>query len=110
MNKLYVFVGGPFNGQTLTEESASALHTQCGTGFSEDLSAIRANGGLVHREELDNEFEYEGYLGPMWDGERYFVDSTLKYSWQCTEDEKTSCPGFYVLRYETQEVYDMLSR
>ena len=53
-------------------------------GYSEDLSELRAQGICVHRAELDNQPEYEGFLGPMWDGG--------------------------MLRYETTEVYDMLSR
>ena len=53
-------------------------------GYSEDLSELRAQGGCVHRAELDNQPEFDGFLGPMWDGG--------------------------MLRYETAEVYDMLSR
>lgn len=53
-------------------------------GYTEDLSELRAKGACVHRAELDNEPIYEGFLGPMWDGGDF--------------------------RYETQEVYDMLSR
>ena len=53
------------------------------TGLSEDLSELRAKGCLAHREELDNKPKYRGWLGPMWDG------------------------GMY--RYETSEVYNMLS-
>ena len=52
-------------------------------GYSEDLSELRAQGRCVHRAELDNQPEYEGFLGPMWDGG--------------------------MLRYETQKVYDILS-
>ncbi|MBR4377335.1 MAG: hypothetical protein IKP50_00395 [Bacilli bacterium] len=52
-------------------------------GYSEDLSELRAQGRCVHRAELDNKPEYEGFIGPMWDGGRF--------------------------RYETQEVYDILS-
>lgn len=53
-------------------------------GYTEDLSELRAKGACVHRAELDNKPIYEGFLGPMWDGGDF--------------------------RYETQEVYDMLSR
>lgn len=41
----------------------------------------RQNGGCVPRKELDNQPIFEGYLSPMWGGG--------------------------VLRYETQEVYDL---
>ena len=54
------------------------------SGYTEDLSELREQGRCVHRAELDNQPEYEGWCGPMWDG-----------------------GGF---RYETWEVYDMLSR
>lgn len=53
-------------------------------GYSEDLSEERAKGYCVHRAELDNQPEFEGFLGPMWDGG--------------------------MLRYETPEIYDILSR
>ena len=53
-------------------------------GYSEDLTELREQGCCVHRAELDNQPMFEGFLGPMWDG---------------------GC-----LRYETQEVYDMLSQ
>jgi len=54
------------------------------TGFTSDMSKERAQGRLVHRAELDNQPEYENFAGPMWDVDGY--------------------------RYETWEVYDMLSR
>lgn len=52
-------------------------------GYETDLSELRAQGRCVHRAELDNKPKYEGFLGPMWDGGDF--------------------------RYETQEVYDLLS-
>ncbi len=52
-------------------------------GKSEDLSELRAKGACVHRAELDNQPEFEGYCGPMWDG---------------------GC-----LRYETWEIYNAFS-
>ena len=53
-------------------------------GFTEDLSDKREKGYIVHREELDNQPRFIGFLGPMWDGG--------------------------MLRYETQQVYDLLSQ
>lgn len=58
---------------------------------TEDLSAERARGELVRRKELDNKPRFDGYTPPMWDGTR-------------NDGE------YAVLRYETWEVYDMLSR
>lgn len=52
-------------------------------GKSEDLSDLRSKGACVPRAELDNQPTFEGYCGPMWDG---------------------GC-----LRYETWEIYNMLS-
>lgn len=51
---------------------------------SMDWSEERAMGACVPREELDEAPLVDGYLSPMWDGG--------------------------MLRYETQEVYDVLSR
>lgn len=45
--------------------------------------------GTHLREELQNEYILEGLLGPMYDGEK---------------------EGRPVIRYETQEVYNILSR
>ena len=53
------------------------------TGHTADLSESREKGLIVHREELDNKPEYYGWCGPMWDGGDY--------------------------RYETWEVYNMMS-
>ena len=53
-------------------------------GYTEDLSKLREQGCWVHRAELDNQPQYTGFLGPMWDGN--------------------------MLRYETQAVYDVLNR
>lgn len=53
-------------------------------GKTEDLTERRNAGACVHRAELDNQPTLPGYCGPMWDGDG--------------------------LRYETQEIYDQLSR
>lgn len=74
------FVGGRYDGRVM---DVSEVEKFC-TGHTEDLSAVRARGGLVHMAELDNQPTVEGYCGPMWDGGK--------------------------LRYETWEVYEMLSR
>ena len=89
MNNPYIcmFVGGERHGYM---DYATACKI-C-DGRSEDLTEIRNRGGCVHRPELDNQPEFDGYLGPMWDGSTFL--NGIKYD---------------VLRYETQEVYDMLS-
>ena len=77
------FVGGFLNNQMFADVNDAKKVIQC-IGYTEDLTEKRNQGILVRREELDNQPQFEGYLGPMWDGD--------------------------CLRYETQEVYDMLSR
>lgn len=93
MDKVYHFVGGPQNGRTVDRYEARDLFTACGTGLTKDMSAVRAAGTITHRKELDNEFTFDGYIGPMYDGVRWLRGRRV-----------------YVLRYETFEVYDMLSR
>ena len=74
-----VFVGGKLNGQVMDVEQVIAKH--CNGEYTEDLTEVRARGGWCHRKELDNQPMVDGYLSPCWDGG--------------------------MLRYETQEVYDM---
>lgn len=54
------------------------------SGYTEDLTELRKKGCCVHREELDNQPTLVGLCGPMWDGGK--------------------------LRYETWELYDLMSR
>ncbi len=89
MKYAFEFVGGPLNGvRSLNNVIAFS------TGKSEDLSAIRkVNRYAVHRVELDNQPTFDGYCGPMWGGER-----------------DINGEHYAVLRYETWDVYDALSR
>lgn len=80
------FVGGPLDG-SMALELAEKLTTKRSKDWSED----RERGHVVPRKELDNRPKFDGYAGPMWDGTR-----------------QGGTVG--VLRYETWEVYDMLSR
>lgn len=107
------FVGGRMNGISV-EETVAGLFT---TKRSRDWSKERAQGGCVPRAELDNKPVFDNYFGPMWDGLRYTIDGIayyehdLKYKPELkarVEAEKIEPYG--VLRYETQEVYDLLSR
>ena len=89
MKYICQFVGGNLNGTMAYDEAC-----RCCNGRSEDLSEVRkVNRYAVHRPELDNQPTFDGYLGPMWDGTRNI------------NGVETA-----VLRYETPEVYDMLSR
>ena len=84
---LYELVGGEYAG-TYTREEAEKLPIK-EPELSPDDSEIRNNGGFTHRKELDNQLQFKGYLGPMWNG---------------TKDGKG------VIRYETQQVYNQLSK
>ena len=76
------FVGGRLNGRIMSVEVVE--HDYCNGQHTEDLTEYRKRGAWVHRAELDNQPMVDGYLSPMWDGG--------------------------MLRYETPEVYDLLSR
>lgn len=75
-----LFVGGKLNGKVMDVQEVIEKH--CNGRFTEDLSEIRAHGGICHSPILDNQPIVDGYLPPMLDGGK--------------------------LRYETQEVYDMM--
>ena len=77
-----IFVGGKYDGAEMTVEQ---IFNTCWNGrFTPNFSKERAAGLCVPRAELDNQPLVDGYLTPMWDGGK--------------------------LRYETYEVYDILSR
>ena len=77
------FVGGQYHGQTIDVEEIYTNGMWNGR-FSPYWGEERERGACVPRAELDNLPLVDGYLGPMWDGG--------------------------MLRYETQDVYDCLSR
>lgn len=81
---MYEFLGGKYNGKTMTKAEVETLSH----GLTEDLTHIRQKGGTCHRKELDNQPLVDGYLSPMY--------SHIDY-------------GLVYLRYETQEVYNILS-
>ena len=83
MNMKALFVGGRYHKQEMTVEEIISNGIWNGS-LSEDLSEARKHGAWVHRAELDNQPLVDGYLSPMWDGGK--------------------------LRYETAEVYDIMSR
>lgn len=92
MKMVYEFVGGRYNGMRMPKGAVETI----GNGrYSKDWSVERAYGYMVPCEELDNQPLVDGYLAPAWDGVRMDPASGETYA---------------VLRYETQGVYDMLSR
>ena len=76
-----LFVGGQYNGKIVDVEEI--YKTMWNGKLTMDWSEERKNGGCVPREELDRQPKVDGYLSPMWDSG--------------------------MLRYETQDVYNMLS-
>lgn len=77
-----IFVGGRLHGIEMQVDeiySKGIWNGQVTRSWAEE----RQRGYCVPRAELDNQPLVDGYIGPMWDGDK--------------------------LRYETQEVYDMLS-
>lgn len=81
----YEFVGGNLDRKILTREEIDKI----ATGITEDMEKLRAKGLTTHRKELDNQPIVKGYLGPMFEKIDY---------------------GKIYLRYETQEIYDMVSK
>lgn len=106
MKYLYEFVGGPLAGQRMQLDEVQ----QISNGNRPYFGRERSLGYRVPREELDGQPTVEGYLGPMWDGLRYEVDGSLKSDWMLSEEEKAGKEPIAILRYESQEVYNKLSR
>ena len=105
MKYRYEFVGGPLNGRQMQHEEVERI----ASGHTPYRGRERALGARVPREELDGQPTVKGYLGPMWDGTRYEVAGQIKSAWELTEEEKAGREPIAILRYETQEVYDMMS-
>lgn len=102
MRYFYQFCGGPLSGQTFVRSEVEAI----AEGHTPDRSYDRAMGMLVQRKELDKQPKVTGYLGPMWDGERYILDDGMMvYAFQKVDPQKI-VEKVAVLRYETQEVYN----
>ena len=75
------FCGGKYHGRYMTHEELKAV----GNGeYSPRWSAMKYHNPILINLNLEDQPEVDGYLGPMWDG------------------------GY--LRYDTQEVYDCLTR
>lgn len=107
------FVGGVYDGLPMTLETAALVTKR----RSPDYSKERATGGLVPRAELDSRPVFDEYLGPMWDGLRYEIDGKTYYDFELkykpelvARVEAEQIEPYGVLRYETQSVYDALSR
>lgn len=106
MQTIYAFFGGPLSGRVMTRGIANKF----ADGNTGSMAKERARGALVRRVELDDQPTVNGYLGPMWDGIRYEINGQLRYEFETTPEEREGREPIAVLRYETQEVYNMLSR
>lgn len=106
MRLFYEFIGGAlprrFYVRSEVEEMA-VWHTP-------DRSRERLAGMLVPRKELDNQPKVAGFIGPMWDGERYMLDSGMIVHTFEKVDLAHVVEIVGIIRYETQEAYDILSR
>jgi len=102
---VYSFFGGRFDGQQLNREFVEGIRE----GHTPNNAVKRAMGVLCPRKELDCQPKVGGYYGPMWDGIRHVMnDGSVKYDFQ-VKDKSQVVYSFAVLRYETEEVYSMLS-
>lgn len=99
-NTIYMIVGKGFTKYVVTEEEKAE--------FVKAASKYTAFESL--RPELDCQPIFNGLAGPMWDGERIIVNGELKYTFDCTAAEKATCERVSVVRYESYEAYDALSR
>lgn len=113
MKFIYEFRGGKYNGQRMSRSEVMKIFNG---NYRRDWSLERRAGELVPRAELDNQPLVNGYLAPMYDGERYIVNGTKydAFDYERLSDEtKTSCKDLIeiigVIRYETQGVYNSLS-
>ena len=87
---LYQFVGGEYDGK-LWHYAALEVRGLI-IGYAPDMSAKRATGAFCKRAELDNQPLIDGYYPPMYNGTKE-VDGVV----------------YHIIRYETPEVYAMLS-
>lgn len=101
----YTFIGGELDGQQFDRQIVEAF----AEGYTPNNTLKRAAGLLCPRKELDEQPKICGYYGPMWDGIRYVMkNGSVKYDFQ-VKDMSQVLRIYGVLRYETEEVYDMMS-
>ena len=106
MRVFYQFWGGHLNKQTFVRSEVEEI----ACGHTPDMTYKRVRGVLCQRQELDNQPKVAGYLGPMWDGERYILSNgEMVYTFEKVNPDSI-VEVVSVLRYETQEVYNQLSR
>lgn len=109
MRTIYMIAAKGFTKYFVTNEE-KAEREKLAYRYTPDYTDARKAGGFCSRPELDNQPEFTGLIGPMWDGERIIVNGELKYKFDCTAEEKATYEHVGVVRYESYEAYDALSR
>lgn len=106
MRLFYEFIGGAMPKRFMVRSEVEEI----ACGHTPDRSRERLAGRIVPRKELDNQPKVPGFLGPMWDGERYMLDDgRIVHTFEKVNLESViEIVG--IVRYETQEAYDILSR
>ena len=106
MRLFYEFIGGALPKRFYVRSEVEEM----AIGHTPDRSRERLAGLLVQRKELDKQPRVAGFVGPMWDGERYLLDDgRIVHTFEKVNPYAiTEIVG--VIRYETQEAYDILSR
>lgn len=105
MRLFYEFVGGAMPKRFMVRSEVEEI----ACGHTPDMSRERLAGMLVRRKELDNQPKVDGFLGPMWDGERYLLDDGRIVGTYERVNPNAIVEVVGIIRYETQEVYDILS-
>lgn len=105
MRLFYEFIGGALPNRFYVRSEVEEM----AIGHTPDRSRERLAGRIVPRKELDNQPKVAGFVGPMWDGERYLLtDGRLVYTFEQVNLESVA-EIVGIIRYETQEAYDILS-
>ena len=106
MRLFYEFIGGALPNRFYVRSEVEEM----AIGHTPDRSRERLAGRIVPRKELDNQPKVAGFVGPMWDGERYLLtDGRLVYTFEKVNLESVA-EIVGIIRYETQEAYDLLSQ
>lgn len=106
MRLFYEFIGGALPQRYYVRSEVEEM----AIGHTPDRSRERLAGQLVHRKELDNQPKVAGFVGPMWDGERYLLTNGMLVHKFEKVDLELVAEVVGIIRYETQEAYDLLSQ
>ena len=106
MRLFYEFIGGALPKRFWVRSEVEEM----AEGHTPDRSRERLAGRLVPRKELDNQPKVAGFVGPMWDGERYLLHNGMMVHTFEKVNMQDVAEIVGVIRYETQEAYDILSR